>query len=419
MFTRIISTGLALTILVSGAPAVLARPAVTELNTQTTIQPKPIGESVQKGLAYLAGQQLESGGWNEGEESAYMRASNHANLKDTANIADTCMAALAFVRAGNQPNKGRYAAHVAQAVEFVCQSIGKADSDSLYVTEMRSTRVQQKLGPYVDTFLASLLLAEVKGHMPDSKGNACVASALNKVLGKIERNQAENGTWGGGGWAPIHSQALASKALNRASQVGAIVKKDVLARAERVARNNIDAKPGSVAMSGAAGVELYAIGANLGAAQDAINTGRLEADRYRGILQKKSASSSEVKEARQQLQRFADAEQAQGRALSAVTSKFQDKQFVAGFGCNGGEEFLSYLQISETLVANQSKEFADWDKRITQNINHVQTADGSWIGQHCITSRTFCTSAAVMVLTADRTPRPSIAKAGSKSRASL
>jgi hypothetical protein len=172
-------------------------------------------------------------------------------------------------------------------------------------------------------------------------------------------------------------------------------------------------------MSGAAGVELYAIGANLGAAQDAINTSRLQASRYREILKSKASSVSQIRDAGEQLQRLADAEESQGQALSAVTAKFKDKHFVAGFGCNGGEEFLSYLQISDTLLANQSKDFADWDKQITENINHVQTADGSWIGQHCITSRTFCTAAAVMVLTADRTPRPSIAKVDTRSRASL
>jgi hypothetical protein len=29
----------------------------------------------------------------------------------------------------------------------------------------------------------------------------------------------------------------------------------------------------------------------------------------------------------------------------------------------------------------------------------VQNSDGSWTGHHCITSRTFCTAAAILVLT--------------------
>ena len=39
-------------------------------------------------------------------------------------------------------------------------------------------------------------------------------------------------------------------------------------------------------------------------------------------------------------------------------------------------------------------------------LNRVQNDDGSWSGHHCITGRTFVTSAALMVLTIDRAPVP-------------
>ena len=39
--------------------------------------------------------------------------------------------------------------------------MGRADADSLYVTDVRNTQLQSKIGPYVDTFLANLLLAEL------------------------------------------------------------------------------------------------------------------------------------------------------------------------------------------------------------------------------------------------------------------
>ena len=35
-----------------------------------------------------------------------------------------------------------------------------------------------------------------------------------------------------------------------------------------------------------------------------------------------------------------------------------------------------------------------------------QNGDGSWTGHHCITGRTFCTAAALLVLMADRAPVP-------------
>src|SRR5438445_6288223 len=46
--------------------------AATGKDITTTIQPKPLSESVQKALAYLASQQHGNGGWSQGEESTQM-----------------------------------------------------------------------------------------------------------------------------------------------------------------------------------------------------------------------------------------------------------------------------------------------------------------------------------------------------------
>ncbi len=89
-----------------------------------------------------------------------------------------------------------------------------------------------------------------------------------------------------------------------------------------------------------------------------------------------------------------------------MIARLDDKQFIAGFGSNGGEEFLSYLNIGESLVVKGDKTWKSWDKSITENLNRVQNSDGSWSGHHCITGRTFCTSAALLVLMVDRSPVP-------------
>ena len=84
---------------------------------------------------------------------------------------------------------------------------------------------------------------------------------------------------------------------------------------------------------------------------------------------------------------------------------------MAGFGSNGGEEFLSYMNIAESLVVKGGEEWKRWDSEMTENLNRVQNDDGSWSGHHCITGRTFCTSTALLVLLADRTPVPLQVKA--------
>jgi len=68
------------------------------------------------------------------------------------------------------------------------------------------------------------------------------------------------------------------------------------------------------------------------------------------------------------------------------------------------------MNIGESLVVKAGPEWEKWDKKITANLNRIQNKDGSWTGHHCITGRTFCTSAALLVLMTDRAPVPIAAK---------
>ena len=373
-----------------------------------TIVPKPLTAEVNRGIAYLVAQQDPSGGWAQGDE-AHTMGGGTARIKETPNVADTCLAAMALIRAGNYPKSGKYAANVNKAVAFVCSSVEKADADSIYVTDVRNTRVQMKLGPYVDTFFASLLLSETKDKMANDADHSRVRIALQKVVHKIQHNQQSDGQWAGGGWAPIHSQALAIKGLNRAKQVGAVVSESSLASAERFAKGNFDKRAKTFAAGGSAGIGLYSAGATLGALQSSVDTNNQMKAQYTTIAQNAAAPKPRRDAANKELARIKDAEEDQKQALDAVSSQLKDDKFIAGFGCNGGEEFLSYLHISETLIAGKQNEFPAWDKKITSNLNRVQNQDGSWMGQHCITSRTFCTGAALLVLMADRTAKPAIA----------
>ena len=173
---------------------------------------------------------------------------------------------------------------------------------------------------------------------------------------------------------------------------------------------------GGRAMGGSAGVELYSRAASVGVLQDSVNTNKVVAEGLRD----KAANSKDKKEraeAKQQLAQIADAEKVQNEAQAAVVARLGDKQFVAGFGSNGGEEFLSYMNIAESLVVKGGDEWKRWDSEMTENLNRVQNDDGSWSGHHCITGRTFCTSTALLVLMADRTPVPVQAKADARATA--
>jgi hypothetical protein len=290
-----------------------------------------------------------------------------------------------------------------------------------------------------------MLLAEVKGRMADEASEKAVDLALHKVIGKIERHQKQDGAFDGHGWAPVLAQAMSGKGINRARQAGARVSEMALAKAEAGAQMAFrsssppastaageavggptvlasaasPARPSGMAdgmsamMAGSAGVELYGRAANLGVLQDSVNTSKAEIPQVRDKAAH-SKDSRERAEAETKLARIAEAEKVQQEAQAAVVGRLSDPGFIAGFGSNGGEEFLSYMNLAESLVVKGGDEWKRWDARMTENLNRVQNDDGSWSGHHCITGRTFCTSTALLVLMADRTPVPVQAKEKAK-----
>lgn len=368
------------------------------------VNPKPLSEHVTRGMKWIANHQLKQGAWGQGEESAQMGGGD--KLKDVPSMADTCIATLALVRAGNTPSQGEYAKNVLRATEFVCGEIEESDKDSLYITQNRSTRVQSKLGPYIDTFLAAVLLPELKDRMPDEAGKKRVAAALEKLLAKIQKNQKADGTWGGQGWATTIQQNMAVKGLNRAAQYGAAVDEKTRARAEEQARASFDKSSGKFSAEGSAGVQLYSAGSNYNSVAESVKTNEQQKDKLRELADSKSAPAAQKAEAKVKLDRFQAAEKDLKAAETAIVSQLDDKKFIAGFGSNGGEEFLSYMNIGEGLVVKGGDAWKTWDKSITENLDRIQNQDGSWSGHHCITGRTFCTSAALLVLMVDRSPQP-------------
>src|SRR5262245_8980417 len=125
------------------------------------VKPKELSNTVIKGLDWIAKSQRDDGGWSQGEESSHMGSSN-GNLRDLPNIADTCAAMLALIRSGSTPSQGTYSQNLRRGVDFLCAKIAKAPAEGLSITDLQGTRLQQKLGTHIDTFMAALVLAEVK-----------------------------------------------------------------------------------------------------------------------------------------------------------------------------------------------------------------------------------------------------------------
>jgi hypothetical protein len=373
--------------------------------------PKPISDAVKKGFAYLANQQHAGGGWSQGggwrtnQEGGRIEG---PGVEDPADVANTCVATLALLRGGNTPREGEYTAQARLGVDFIVGSVERSDAESPYVTDLRGTQVQTKIGPFADTFLTSMVLSEAKGHMSDEPSETRLSAALDKVIAKLERHQQANGTWAMGGWAPVVGQSLGAAGLNRARQRGAKVADETLERAEKYARAQYDVGSGSYSMAGSAGVPLYSVGSQMSSSSHSVYTFKAMKTQLRRAAASAASSTEEQEVATAKLKNIEEAEAAQEASLAGSYAYIKDENFRRGFGSNGGEEFLSYLNISEALLAKGGQEWEEWDRHVTENLDRIQNGDGSWSGHHCITGRTFCTAAALLVLLADRAPRPDV-----------
>lgn len=413
-------------------PVPAAKPAEGKEGLKYAVDPKPLGDAIKKGLKWLAERQNEDGGWSQGGgwRTGGQGRVEGAEVADPSDVGNTCIALMAFIRAGNTATEGEYKEHVKKGLKFVCKQVGQAKADDLYVTDVRNTQLQSKIGPYADTFFTALVLAELKGKGGEQEKD--LVAALDKTIGKMAKNQKDDGTFAGnGGWAPVLSQGVANNALARARLKGANVPDAVFARATRQSVDSVngtavataggavagkpaayESRPAGISGGGIgggrgdAGVPLYSAGQSAGNIQGVANAFNGEAEKNRKIVADPNATKEQKDEAKKRLDETDKVNVQAREAVRDVAGKAADGRFVAGFGSNGGEEFLSFLNISEALLVKGGKEWTDWDGKMQEMLPKAQDKDGSWSGHHCITGKTFCTSGALLVMLADRTQFP-------------
>lgn len=322
--------------------------------------------AVDKGLRWLASVQGKNGGWGQdGGETSYIRQSER--LETTGNdVANTSVAALALWRSG----KTEYRANVERAVEFVVRNVEASPMEGLAVTNVTGSQIQRKLGPFIDTFFAARLLGEVDGGM--SKGlQPRVRAALEKCVRKIEANQLKDGSWNiSGGWAPILGTSMASQSLRIAKEKGIKVEQSKLDNVARYTAQMADAEskgaPGR-GSAASAGVSLYS------RAQQLEELSRTDKDR-----------------------------RANAKEIDTIARDLRSENFVRGFGSMGGEEFFSYLNISDSLRRTGGSQWKEWNESMKTRLVRLQNNDGTWAGHHCITGRVAVTSAAILTMLVEK-----------------
>jgi hypothetical protein len=369
----------------------------------------PLGDATEKGLKWLVSVQGQDGGWGQdgGNEGDSRKG---VNLESTGNdLANTSLVCLAILRSGSTLKSGPYSEALRKGVDYVIRNVEAAPAEGLTVTNRQGTQIQRKLGPYIDTFLSTMLLSEIDGAMVDDAGQKRVTANLGKCIAKIEKNQQKDGSWNqGGGWAPIISTSIASRSLYNAQQKGNAVDPTCLTKVDEYTRGNWDNEKKQFRASDAAGVELYVAAQSLEQASRAPAAAPAPATVAVGgkpAALPATPPSAALEKARVDAEktRVAEAEAVAHELRDGATKKLAGASFVAGFGSMGGEEFVSYLNISDSLLRSGGKEWTEWNGKIKERLVKLQNQDGTWAGHHCITGRVACTASAVMTILAERT----------------
>ena len=381
--------------------------SATRVSLENLPEPKPIAPFVQKAIEWLVKAQHSNGGWGSGSHARQGVRDPHAVPTDPATTAFTAMALL---RAGGTPVSGQYRDALRRATEYMAGVVEESSSEGPQITDLKGTQPQQKLGPQVDTAIAAQFFSRVLTTLPpdgppaDRDLRERVDAALEKCLAKLQTSQHKNGSWGKGGWAPVFQSSFGGSALEMARAVGKEVDEEVLEKARAYQKGNYSTSSGRALGADSAGVELYAF-----ASSQRATAGQARAAVV--ILNEAKRAGKLDSHAEVSVANFSalgvDAVRARSLSLAYSTNSSQlarlsDETLLKGFGNNGGEEYLSYLFTSESLVITGGEPWEKWNAKMHERLGKIQNPDGSWAGHHCITSPVFCTAAAVQCLSADR-----------------
>ncbi len=360
--------------------------------------PAEVLSSQGKAFDWMIKAQNNDGGFAAGTHASQNVMDPHASPSDPAT---TAMVSMAMLRAGSTLTEGRFANVLARTTEFLLKSVESAPQDALNITPLTGTQIQVKLGQNIDVALTAQYLSNLMGRMPcnDPKHDRWL-QALNKCTAKIQKAQTSNGSVAGNGWAGVLQSSFATNALESAQHVGADVDDKALEKARDFQQGNFDANTGTVATETAAGVTLYAVSSST-------RNSAKQAREVKEVMARAKKDGKVKEEAPVTVENLLDAGMSRDEAEKATTAynvyeaakvQAQSDNVVRGFGNNGGEEFLSFLQTGESLIINKDNSWKNWYEGTTARLLQIQNEDGSWNGHHCITSPVFCTATSLLIL---------------------
>jgi len=360
--------------------------------------PEQVQKAVDHGLDWIVEAQHSDGGWGAGMHRRQDITNPHAVQTDPAT---TAMVAMAMLRSGNTPTSGAYSSNLKKALHHLLSAVENSPALSPNITSQTGTQIQTKLGSNIDVILTSQFLSNIEPYLAhDQALGARVRKCQEICVAKIQNAQTQNGSIAGSGWAGVLQSSFATNALEAAEANGISVDTIALQKARDFQKNNYDASTGNVNTDLGAGVVLYSVtGSVRASAKEARKVEEVIVEaRRQGKLSPTAAPTAENLEKvgfdKDDALKYATAYQ----VYQSAKVEAQREDVMSGFGNNGGEEFLSYLQTGESMIINKDETWQNWYDNMSGRLLKIQNDDGSWQGHHCITSPVFCTATCLLIL---------------------
>jgi hypothetical protein len=353
--------------------------------------------TIQRGEAWLIAAQNKDGGWGAGLRSSQKVRNPHAVASDPAT---TAMAAMALYRCGYHINNGAYKEQLLQALNYLLQQVNTSGND-IYITKVRGTQIQGKLGEHIDAVLTLQFLNQIIHTIEQPSLKDKVHQAIQVCVNKLEQSMDDAGKITGSGWAGVLQSSFANASLETAAKVSGVkvdTRKIQLAREYQ--KSNYNAENENVNTKEGAGIMLYAVSSSVrgSAAEHKEAKAVMKKAKDDGLIEHDAAINE------QNLKRIGVSDEkaksydVANKVYQSAKVKAMQEDVLSGFGNNGGEEFLSFLQTGESMVLSKDEEWVKWYDNIGGRIMKIQNNDGSWHGHHCITSPVFCTATCLMIL---------------------
>ncbi|WP_394758345.1 prenyltransferase/squalene oxidase repeat-containing protein [Flavobacterium sp.] len=354
-------------------------------------------EKIENGKKWILAAQNKDGGWGAGSHSNQQEMNPHAVSSDPAT---TAMTAMALYRCGYTIDGKKNNENLKNALFFLLSEIENNKTES-YITKIRGTQIQRKLGENIDAVLSLQFLNQVVTTINDEKLLKRVEEAIQICVDKIEKSSDSSGKVTGAGWAGVLQSSFASSGLEQAAKNGKIkVNKDKLEAARKYQKSNYDADTENVKADDGAGVVLYAVSSSVrGSAVEAKEANELldEAKKSGKIEKNAILNKANLEKIGVPAAKAAEYDVAE-KVYNSAKTKAMREDVMNGFGNNGGEEFLSFLQTGESMIVKKDSDWKKWYDNIAGKLIKIQNQDGSWNGHHCITSPAFCTATSLLIL---------------------